>query len=142
MLPDLKFTWTGYCVAQVRCAFSLPAKAVKTWFSRGGEIPQYLAYIEWFTPFASLRPGRSHQMYKISRSKKQGKQQASIILIELVRQSAHLIPSLVPLHRRIGGQVLCLNNVLNSMSIYFQIAFLIPLCIRNCVYNSQYINSN
>ena len=77
--------------------FSLPAKAVKTWFSRGDEIPQYLAYIEWFTPFVSLRPGRSHRMYKISRSKKQGKQQASIIPIELVRQSAHLIPSFGPI---------------------------------------------
>ncbi len=75
----------------------MPLKARKAWFSRGMEVPQHLAYIEWFTPFTSLRPGRNHGMYKVSRSMKHGKQQASVVPVSLIRQSVHLIPAFGPL---------------------------------------------
>jgi hypothetical protein len=91
---------TGYCVGQVRCVFALPLKARKAWFGDRCDqldIPQHLAYIEWFTPFTSVRPGRNHRLYKISRSMKQGKQQASIIPVDLIWQSAHLIPAFGPI---------------------------------------------
>ena len=87
----------GYCVGQVRCVFMLPSRAHKAWFSPDMEIPEHLAYVEWFTPFASLHPGRDHRVYKVSRSIKQGKQQASVIPVALVRQSVHLIPVFGPL---------------------------------------------
>ena len=30
------------------------------------ESPSHLAYVDWFTPFSSLRPGSDHGLYKIS----------------------------------------------------------------------------
>jgi len=90
-------TWTGYCIGQIRCVFGLPFKTRKAWFGDDcDQIPKHLAYVEWFTPFTSLRPGRNHQLYKISRSMKQGKQQVSVIPVDLIRQSVHLIPAFGP----------------------------------------------
>jgi len=57
------------------------------------QVPSHLAYVEWFTPFALLQPGRDHHLYKISQHQIQGKQQASVIPVSLIRQSIHLVPS-------------------------------------------------
>jgi hypothetical protein len=81
----------GYCIGRIRCVFTLPASAIRAWFPARSP-PEHLAYVEWFTPFASLRPGPNHGLYKISRHLIQGNQQASVIPISLSRQSVHLIP--------------------------------------------------
>ena len=61
------------------------------WFPGGGWRPAHLAYIEWFTPF-SLHPDPNYLLYKISRHREQGIQQASIVPIDLIRNSVHLFP--------------------------------------------------
>jgi hypothetical protein len=87
-------------VGQVRCVFTLPLKTLKSWFPASTptnlQVPYHLAYVEWFTPFTSLRPGRDHRMYKISRHMKQGMRGASVIPVLLIRQSVHLIPAFGP----------------------------------------------
>jgi len=79
-----------YCVGQIRCIFTLPSTAsnVVHW--------QETFTIEWFTPFATLCPEWDHGLYKISKYQIHGKQQASIILIELIQQSVHLFPAFGP----------------------------------------------
>src|ERR1700675_4837386 len=72
----------GFWVGQIRCVFVLPAVALGLWFP--GQEPSHLAYVDWFTPFSSLRPGRDHGMYKVSRRIIDGKQRSSIIPINLI----------------------------------------------------------
>lgn len=83
----------GYIVGRVRFVFGVPASA-KGWFGESfyNSLPQHLAYVEWFTPFSSTRPNCNHQMYKISPLKADGHPVASVIHVEMIRQSAHLIP--------------------------------------------------
>lgn len=85
----------GYCVAQVRVVFRLPKEASNAWFSADvrNRLPSHLAYVEWFTPFTPQQLGRDHRMYKVSRLKQlNGTRKASVVPIELIRQSVHLIP--------------------------------------------------
>jgi len=77
-------------VGQVRCVFTLSEVVLNQWFPRGRR-PTYLAYVEWFTPFTA-RPDPNYLLYKISRYHDQGVQQASVIPIELIRNSVHLFP--------------------------------------------------
>lgn len=61
------------------------------------KVPEHLAYVEWFTPFNSLRPGRDHGMYKVSKLRNaNGQQKASVIPVFLIRQSVHLFPMFGP----------------------------------------------
>ncbi|KAI9455522.1 hypothetical protein F5148DRAFT_984720 [Russula earlei] len=56
---------------------------------------EYLVYVEWFTPFEpSLKP--NHFLYKISKHCVWGEQQASIVPVELIHQSVHLLPKFGP----------------------------------------------
>ncbi|KAH6908396.1 hypothetical protein BKA70DRAFT_1030801, partial [Coprinopsis sp. MPI-PUGE-AT-0042] len=56
-----------------------------------------LAYVEWFTPFSKLRPGRHHRLYQISRVMDGATIRASVIPLTLVEGSSHLIPKFGPL---------------------------------------------
>ncbi len=53
--------------------------------------PRYLAYVEWFSPFT--RPDPNHDMYKISRSIRDGHRLAAVIPLDNIRRSIHLFPS-------------------------------------------------
>ncbi|KAI9461854.1 hypothetical protein F5148DRAFT_982964, partial [Russula earlei] len=66
-----------------------------------------LAYVEWFTPVKpSLKP--NHFLYKISKHHIQGEQQASIVPVELICQSVHLLPKFGPVAlEKSGNQVMC-----------------------------------
>ena len=57
-------------------------------------MPQYLAYIEWFTPFT--RSQKQYDLYKVSRNIRQNQQQASIVPIDQIRRSIHLYPKFGP----------------------------------------------
>ena len=72
----------GLSVAQVRAIFQLPAK----FQSYKGT----LAYVEWFTPLRSYSSNVG--MYQVRRSTQMGRRRASIIPIEQIVQTCHLIP--------------------------------------------------
>ncbi|KAG2739279.1 hypothetical protein P692DRAFT_20756281, partial [Suillus brevipes Sb2] len=80
----------GYRVAQVRVVFGLSAKAKLTMF-RNINVPDHLAYVEWFEPFAN-RPDANHGMFKVTRALREGERQASIVPVRNIRHSIHLMP--------------------------------------------------
>ena len=95
--------------------FTLPSNALSNWFSRLGRTPsKYLAYVEWFTPFPNS-PDPNHLLYKISKLRVHGEQQASIIPVQLIRQSVHLFPKFGP----IAPHEWKSNNVLDLCHTFF-----------------------
>lgn len=87
----------GHIVGRVRFVFSVPSSA-KSWFGEEfySNLPRMLAYVEWFTAFDSLRPSQTHRMYKISPQTAEGQRVASVIPVDLISQSVHLIPVFGP----------------------------------------------
>lgn len=87
----------GYCVARVRCIFGLPEEARKEWFP-GGLKYKHLAYVEWYTPFSQAPLDRNSHLFKIKRLRdaRDGTQKASIVPIDYIRQSIHLLPKFGP----------------------------------------------
>jgi hypothetical protein len=84
-----------YCIGRLRCVFSLPAAASRCFPSKTP--PSHLAYVEWFTPFSKLQPGRHHGLYSVSRLRDSKKNlRASIIPITAIEGSSHLLPKFGP----------------------------------------------
>jgi hypothetical protein len=95
--------------------FTLPSNALSNWFSWLGRTPsKYLAYVEWFTPFPNS-PDPNHLLYKISKLRVHGEQQASIVPVQLIRQSVHLFPKFGP----IAPHEWKSNNVLDLCHTFF-----------------------
>jgi hypothetical protein len=82
----------GVRVGQVRVIFSLPSKSLPLLFPPTVEVPNHLAYIEWFTPFPSA-PDRHHGLYKLSRAFHGGEKLVSIVPLANIVRSVHLIPN-------------------------------------------------
>lgn len=77
-------------------------------------VPDHLAYIEWFTPF-SAAPDIHHGMYKVSCALHNGDRQCSIVPIGNVQCSVHLIP-------KFGAVAPCewtTSNMLDQCSTFF-----------------------
>ncbi|KAJ7029499.1 hypothetical protein C8F04DRAFT_899571, partial [Mycena alexandri] len=55
-----------------------------------------LAYVEWFSPFTA-HPEPHHLMYKVKRSMKEGQRIATIVPLESIRRSVHLLPKFGPM---------------------------------------------
>jgi hypothetical protein len=52
--------------------------------------PTYLAYVEWFSPLPSA-PDPKHLMYRVTRSTQNGHWCASVVQVDQVLCSVHLI---------------------------------------------------
>ena len=61
--------------------------------------PSHLAYVEWFTPL-SQNPEANHLMHKVSRSMRGGCRRASVIPVDSIIGSVHLIPRFGPVTPR------------------------------------------
>ncbi|RPD62619.1 hypothetical protein L226DRAFT_458001 [Lentinus tigrinus ALCF2SS1-7] len=108
-----------FCVAQVRLVFKLPPQALHTLFPGLPDVqrPNHLAYVEWFTPFVHAH--RDHGLYKISRSLRRAARLASVIPVEQLERSCHLIPEFGPIAPRDWTR----DNVLDKAKNFYFNAF-------------------
>ncbi|KAF8806355.1 hypothetical protein BYT27DRAFT_7257744 [Phlegmacium glaucopus] len=82
----------GYHIGRIRIVFSLPAHSLPTMFKDEAEIPQHLAYVEWYSPLPDV-PEPNHLLYKVSALKEaDGTHVCSIIPLANIHCSVHLFP--------------------------------------------------
>ncbi|KAK7439988.1 hypothetical protein VKT23_017241 [Stygiomarasmius scandens] len=91
-LDTSKAGLTGLRVGQVRCVFEIAESALRMMFDERDvpRPPKHLCYVEWFSAFR--RAERHHHLHKISRDIVNGERQASIVPVDFLRRSVHLIP--------------------------------------------------
>ena len=77
--------------------------------------PPHLAYVEWYTPFSKLQPGRHHGLYTVTRLHRQGVVHAGIIPVTLIEASVHLIPKSGPVAPRLWKS----SNVLDLATSFY-----------------------
>ena len=87
--------FSGYRIAQVHVVFELPNRVIPEVFSTLDTPPRHLAYVEWFTPLPAM-PDPKHGLYKVSKLTENGRRSASIITVESIVRSVHLIPRFGP----------------------------------------------
>ena len=74
--------------------FQIPNKTIKDVFpSPDSTPPNHLAYVEWFSTIPTT-PDPKNLMYKVSRVVRNGQRSASIIPVESILASVHLLPRL------------------------------------------------
>jgi hypothetical protein len=82
----------GYRIGRIRVIFSFPHSSISLLFDDGIEVPQHLAYVEWYSPF-SQNPDPNHLLYKITPLKdRDGRCICSIIPVGNIKRSVHLLP--------------------------------------------------
>lgn len=107
--------YTGYHIGRIRVVFSLPARSLSIMFIDGAEIPQHLAYVEWYSPLPDA-PGLNHLLYKVSPLKEDdGTRVCSIIPLANIRRSVHLFPKFGPF----APQEWTSSNVLDLCNTFF-----------------------
>ena len=135
---DTAFVKNGsqFRVVQVRVVFQLPKSALSSIFlSSRPTPPTNLAYVEWFSPLSA--PHKSHGMYRVSRSYRNGRRLASIIPLAEVCRSVQLFP--------IFGPVMPQNwqspTVLDECRSFYINPFLDRHIYRNLNYISENLSS-
>ncbi|KAH9953413.1 hypothetical protein BC827DRAFT_1282164 [Russula dissimulans] len=82
----------GHRIAQVCVVFQIPKKVISTVFlSSTVSLPEHLAYVNWFS-YVSRTRDSNHGMYGVSRLMQNSQRQASIIPVDSIFSSVHLIP--------------------------------------------------
>src|SRR6267154_2208351 len=85
-------SYSGCRIAQVHVVFQIPSRVVDMVFpSLDNPPPNHLAYVEWFSPIPP-RPDPKHLMYRLSRLVRNGQRSASIISVDSIICSMHLLP--------------------------------------------------
>jgi hypothetical protein len=80
--------------------FEIPSKKIDDVFPLlDTRPPRFLAYVEWFSPIPAT-PEPKHLMYKVSRSIQGGRRNASIISVDAILRSVHLLPRFGPVMPR------------------------------------------
>jgi hypothetical protein len=102
----------------VKVIFSLPPEVVARLFGPNEPPPPYLAYVEWFTPFEK-NPQSNHMLYRVKRMLHDNQHAASIISLDSIRRSVHLIPAFGSISPREWSS----SNVLDECSVFFVNAF-------------------
>jgi len=93
---DLTDCYSGDQIAQVRVVFKIPDKVINLVFPSVDVMsPNYLAYVEWFTPLPAT-PDPVNRMYKVSRMFRDRERHATIIPVEMILCSVHLFPRVSP----------------------------------------------
>ena len=76
--------------------FEIPSKKIDEVFPLlDTKPPTTLAYVEWFSPIPAT-PEPKHLMYKVSRSMQGGRRSASVIPVNSIVGSVHLLPRFGP----------------------------------------------
>lgn len=105
----------GCRVAQVRVVFTLPEKVRALLFGIQQDIPQHLAYVEWFSAF-KRHPEPNHLMYKVTRSvDRDGHRISAVIPVTSIRQGVQLFPDFGP----VAPAEWTSSNVLESCKAFF-----------------------
>ncbi|KAI0087258.1 hypothetical protein BDY19DRAFT_893576, partial [Irpex rosettiformis] len=113
------FGVVGYRVARLRVIFSIPSRVRTQLFPLEMPPPQYLAYVEWFTPFPN-DPQPHHLLYRIKRAvHPNGQPLASVIPLSHIRRSIQLFPSFGP----VMSHTYTFENVLDLCPAFFVNAF-------------------
>ncbi|KAH9952382.1 hypothetical protein BC827DRAFT_1262644 [Russula dissimulans] len=84
----------GHRIAQVRVVFQFPSRAISTLFlSSVITLPEHLAYVEWFS-YIPRTCDNNHGLYRLSclMHNVNGQWQASIIHVDSILSSIHLLP--------------------------------------------------
>ncbi|KAH8986507.1 hypothetical protein EDB83DRAFT_2240317 [Lactarius deliciosus] len=82
----------GLRIAQVRVVFQLPNKVLSQLFpSTDVAPPTHLAYVEWFSPIPTT-PDSNSRLFKVSRLTRNGRRLASVIPVDNIYSSVHLLP--------------------------------------------------
>jgi hypothetical protein len=106
-------------VAQIRVVFCISREAADHLFPHTINVPELLAYVEWFMPFWAA-PEANYGLYKVSHSMMGNSRLSSIVPIRNIVQSMHLIPLVgetIP-HEWNSNMILdnCSDFLLNSFS--------------------------
>jgi hypothetical protein len=84
--------YPGHQIAQVCIVFQIPKKVISTVFlSSTVSLPEHLAYVNWFS-YVSRTCDSNHGMYGVLRLMHNGRWQASVIPVDSIFSSVHLIP--------------------------------------------------
>ncbi|KAH9012665.1 hypothetical protein EDB83DRAFT_2508778 [Lactarius deliciosus] len=82
----------GLRIAQVRVVFQLLNKVLSQLFpSMDVAPPTHLAYVEWFSPIPTT-PDSNSRLFKVSRLTRNGRRLASVIPVDNIYSSVHLLP--------------------------------------------------
>ncbi len=113
----ISFT-AAYRVAQIRVVFSM-SKAAQAHLFQTHPPPDYLAYVEWFTPFRR-EPEPKSGLYRVARSYLEDFRLVEIIPLTSIVQSIHLIPlpgETIPRNWRSNTVIEeCHNFIVNTFS--------------------------
>ncbi|PPR01107.1 hypothetical protein CVT24_000403 [Panaeolus cyanescens] len=95
LINNTDITTDNLRVAQVRCVFTFPKRALAVWFPSG--FPHtHMAYVEWFSAMSPGSMDTNTGLFKVTRLQDNGVRRAAIIPISMIIGSVHLYPKFGP----------------------------------------------